>query len=102
MSDVEIRTKLLLSLQRALLGAVSPALREVSCGWQDHKISLRFVFDGKILETDREAAHIVGSEVSADFPDDWDIEEDIVRLDAPAKLPLPKIAAILAFRRREP
>ncbi len=101
MSDVEIRTKLLLSVQRALLGAVSPSLREVSCGWQDHKISLRFVFDGKILETDREAAHIVGSEVIADFPDDWDIDEDIVRLDAPAKLVLPHDKSVLAYRRRE-
>ena len=100
MDDPETRTKLLLSLQRALLGAVSPALREVSCGWQGKQINLRFVYDGEISESDIEAAHIVATEVIADFPADWDIEEDIVRQDAPTKL-LQRQGAILAFRRQE-
>ena len=100
MDDPETRTKILLSIQRALLGAVSAALREVSCGWQGKQINLRFVYDGEISKSDIEAAHIVGSEVIADFPADWDIEEDIVRLDAPAKLLQPE-SAILAFRRWE-
>jgi len=101
MTDLEIRTKLLLSLQRALLGAVSPALREVSCSWEGKQIKLRFVYDGEISEEDRDAAYIVGAEVIADFPADWDIEEDIARLDAPAKLALPERNAVLAYRRRE-
>jgi len=101
MTDLEIRTKLLLSTQRALLGAVSPALREVSCGWQAMKIKLRFVYDGEISDQDRDAAHIVGAEVISDFPEGWDIAEDIARLDAPAKLILPEGNAILAFKRWE-
>ena len=101
MTDLEIRTKLLLSLQRALLGAVSPALREVSCGWRAKQINLRFVYDGEISEVDFDAAHIVGAEVISDFPDGWNIEEDIVRLDAPKKLVQPETAAILVFRKRE-
>ena len=101
MTDLEIRTKLLLSTQRALLGAVSPALREVSCGWQAKQIKLRFVYDGEISDQDRDAAHIVGAEVIADFPADWDIEENIARLDAPAKLIQPDTVAILVFRQWE-
>ncbi len=101
MTEVELRTKLLLSLQRALLGAVSPALRQVSCGWQARQINLHFIYDGDISDDDLDAAHIVGAEVISDFSQGWDIDENIVRLDAPEKLTLLDNAAILAYRRRE-
>ena len=110
----EIRTRLLLSLQRALLGAVPPALRQVSCGWSGTEITLRFVFHGPISDADRETAQIVGSEVIADFPDPWTITEDIIRLDQPRReakrsgddsdsgLASNRESPLLAYLRQEP
>jgi hypothetical protein len=96
----DIRTRLLLSLQRALLGAVSPGLRAVTCGWEGVEIKLRFVFDGEIAEEDSEDAGIVGAEVAADFPGPWIISEDIIRLDYPHDL-RPGALALWAYLRKE-
>jgi hypothetical protein len=81
-----IRAKLLLSAQRALLGAVPANLRAVTAGWTGAQITLRFLFDGEISASDRESAQIVGTEVISDFPSPWTIEEEILRLDQPADL----------------
>jgi hypothetical protein len=64
MIETSVRQTLLLSVQRALLGAVPAALREVSCGWSGQEIKLRFVFDGEIHPDDYESSQIVGSEVA--------------------------------------
>ncbi|MEP6564002.1 MAG: hypothetical protein ABJB10_02620 [Mesorhizobium sp.] len=96
----DIRTMLLLSLQRALLGAVPHNLRAVTCGWEGTEVKLRFVFDGEIAEQDQEDAWIVGTEVVADFPAPWTISEDIVREDHPDSLNLGALA-LWAYRRKE-
>ena len=100
----ETRTRLLLSLQRALLGAVPPALRQVSCGWSGTEITLRFVFHGPISDADRETAEIASTEVIADFPDPWTISEQIHRLDQPADLAATRdqTTPLLAYLRQEP
>jgi hypothetical protein len=82
----DIRSSLLLSVQRALLGAVPPSLRAVTCDWVGTEIRLRFVFDGPIDPDDHEGAQIAGTEVIADFSSPWTIDEEIVRLDYPADL----------------
>lgn len=92
--------RLLLSVQRALLGAVSPNLRAVTCGWEGVEIKLRFVFDGEIAEEELEDARIVGTEVIADFPAPWTISEDIARLDYPRGL-RPGALAFWAYLRKE-
>ena len=100
--DIQLRTQLLLSLQRALLGAVTPSLREVTCGWHGATLLLRFTFDGAPEEGQVEAAHIVGSEVISDFSDSWNIEEQIVRHDYPAPLTAdPDRLPLTAYRRWE-
>ncbi|QPC91860.1 hypothetical protein [Mesorhizobium sp. INR15] len=96
----EIRAKLLLSVQRALLGAVSPNLRAVTCGWHEVEIKLRFVFDGEIAEENFEDAGVVASEVAADFPAPWTVDEDIVRLDCPQDLRLTALT-LWAYLRKE-
>ncbi|WP_051370980.1 hypothetical protein [Mesorhizobium loti] len=96
----DIRTKLLLSVQRALLGAVSPRLRAVTCGWEGFEITLRFVFDGELADPDLEDAGIVASEVAADFPEPWTVDEEIARLDYPADL-RPGALALWAYWRKE-
>ncbi|WP_206522897.1 hypothetical protein [Mesorhizobium sp. M7A.F.Ca.US.006.01.1.1] len=55
-------------MQRALLGAVSPRLRAVTCGWEGFEITLRLVFDGEVVDQDFEDAGIVAADVAADFP----------------------------------
>ena len=80
-SDTELRISLLLSLQRALLDAVPPSLRSVTCDWERTEIRLQFLFDGEISEDDEETARIAGTEVIADFPSPW-----TERYDYPADL----------------
>ncbi len=96
-----IRATLLLSIQRALLGAVSANLRAVSGEWTDTRIKLRFLYDGEVGAGDVDSAQVVGSEVIADFPSPWTIEEEILRLDFPAD-PRPHSLALWAYLRKEP
>ncbi|QKD02640.1 hypothetical protein [Mesorhizobium loti] len=95
-----IRAKLLLSVQRALLGAVSPRLRAVTCGWEGFEITLRFVFDGEVADPDLEDAGIVATEVAADFPAPWTVDEEIARLDHPDDLRRGALA-LWAYWRKE-
>ena len=46
--DELLRTELLLSLQRALVGAVPASLRAVTCDWGETKVTLRYIFDGPV------------------------------------------------------
>lgn len=92
-------SQLRFSVQRALLGAVTPNLRGVTVGWGDGTIRLRFYYDGAISEEDEEQARCVGTEVIADFWSPWTIEEEIVRHDAPQ--PMERLAAWV-YLRKEP
>ena len=101
-TPADIRTRLLLSVQRALLGAVPASLREVTCCWEATRITLRFVFDREIAAGDMENAQIAATEVIADFSDPWMIEEQIVRIDHPGDLRLDKgRLPLTAYRRKE-
>ena len=97
----EVRCLLLLSVQRALLGAVPAHLRQVSCGWNGEWLGLRFIFDGPIGGEATDAAQIVSTEVIADFPDGWMIEETIERMDYPEPLAPGAGTPLLAYRRKE-
>jgi hypothetical protein len=103
MIETIVRQKLLLSVQRALLGAVPAALRQVSCGWSGQEIKLRFVFDGEINPDDYESCQMVGSEVIADFNAPWTINEGILRLDYPADFRERRedVTMTLAYLRKE-
>lgn len=59
---------LLLSVQKALLGAITPQVRGVSCMIDESHIHIRVVFDGIIDECDEESMNEVETEVMADFP----------------------------------
>jgi hypothetical protein len=98
MNDLSFRASLLLSVQRALLGEVSPALRGVTVGWHDHVIQLRSYFDGPISDEDRESLSCVATEVIADFPEPWTIEEEVIRRDASEEM---ECLAAWAYQRRE-
>jgi hypothetical protein len=93
-----IRPRILLAVQRALLGEVFPAVRGVTVGWNDHTIRILCYIDGPVSPTDQERLSCVESEVMADFSDDYEVRLDTVRCDAPADMtPL----QAWAYRRRE-
>jgi len=84
--DQILRAELLLSLQRALVGAVPASLRAVTCDWDETKITLRYIFDGPANPYDADAMLAVGAEVAADFRDTVALDEQIIRADHPEGL----------------
>ena len=88
MSDLELPPNILvkLSAQSALLGAVPPSLRLVTAGTRETVVEMCFVFDGPIDDDDVESARMATTEIIADFPSPWTLEEEFVRLDYPAEL----------------
>jgi hypothetical protein len=76
-----------LVLQTALLGEVGPALRGVAYRLDEREVGIRFYFDGPVSDEDRESASCVVTEVIASLPEDVRVVEEVIRLDAPARLP---------------
>ncbi|MDR2299258.1 MAG: hypothetical protein LBE30_13080 [Comamonas sp.] len=91
---------LLLSLQRALLGAVHPQLRQASIEADAacQLLRLRFEYDGLPCEDAREGGSIATTEVLADLQGPWSVNEE--HLAAPYPQALQALAHI-AYRRRE-
>ena len=80
------RSQVLLSLQRALLGEVFPALRAITVEWSDSVVKFYAYVDGFLNEKDAESLSCVSAEVAADFWDGVEIDYEIVRLDFPGKI----------------
>ncbi|WP_434026808.1 hypothetical protein [[Pseudomonas] boreopolis] len=100
MSEIPERSMLLLSLQRALLGEVHPELRQASIEADliSRVIRLRFEYDGPPSDAARESCSCAATEVIADFPSPWQLDEQHVAMPAPLSL-LP--LAHVAYRRAE-
>ena len=86
MVEQEIRKRLLLSIQRALLDKIPCSLRGVTVGWDKSEIIINCFFDGEISESDRELMEVAATEVIADFPSSYTISLDCFRKDAPEKI----------------
>lgn len=87
-----------MSMNRALWGEVSPALRAAMITWDEKKVHLYFYYDGKISEEDNESAECIATEVIADFTG-YQLEVDILRWDYPK--PIPQGHAEMVYMRRE-
>lgn len=99
MKKAELRARVLLSLQIALLGIVGERLRAVACRWTDTQIRIRAVFDGEIDAVDVESMSEVETEIISHFPD-HQIEVDCCRIDAPH--PITALSdEVFVFKRRE-
>lgn len=72
-----------LSIQKALLGEVSPHLRAVVLSVARKQIDVRFYFDGVISEEDEESVSCIETEILADFEPDFTICAEAIRLDCP-------------------
>ncbi len=70
-----------LSIQRALLGEVTDGLIAVTCGLEERHIQIRAYVSGEVTEEDIERIQCVGTEVIADFPDGYTIDESSVSVD---------------------
>jgi len=93
------RPRLLLSLQRALLSAVHPQLREASIEVEAsaHVVRVRFEYEGAPTVAARESCSVAATEVIADFPAPWHLEEEHLAVPMPAKLsPLAHVAFLRA------
>src|ERR1700722_7689421 len=65
---LSISAKICLSIQRALLGVVTPSLRRVSFTLMDHLITVYFIYDEEITELEEELPGGAEAEMIADFP----------------------------------
>ncbi len=90
--------RVLLSVQKALLGAVTPSLRSVNVSWDMNRIDIYFVYDGEISDMDCEEAECAATEVLANFPDNI-VETHHIRCDYPKRTPA--VGKQVVFRRKE-
>ena len=92
------RSLVLLSLQRAMLGEVFPALRAVTVEWSDSAVKFWAYIDGALSDADAESLSCISAELAADFWPGVDIDYEVVRVDFPNKIDDTRTRA---FHRRE-
>lgn len=86
MSD-NLRSDIVMSVNRALLGEVFPELVAVSCGIEsDSKFELTFFIDPLLPDSMEESISCIETEVIADFPENFEISHKVV-LSKQADLP---------------
>jgi hypothetical protein len=76
MDAIPDRSQLLLTLQRALLGAVDAQLRQASIELDpgSQLVRVRFEYDGEPEAAVKESCSGAATELIADFPAPWDLE----------------------------
>lgn len=91
------RESVLLSLQRALLGEVFPALRAVTVEWSESAVKFVAYVDGELEDADADSLSAVAAEVSADFPPSVEVDYEVVRRDGLVPI---QDSRLRVFRRR--
>jgi hypothetical protein len=69
MNEIEIRVRVLLTMQSALLGAITPEMRAVYVCWDSASIAVRMILNRHPTPSDFELAKIIESEVVSHMPD---------------------------------
>ena len=93
------RADMVLSLNRALLGEVSPKLREVKFSSDDKNIYLRFFYDQDLDDDDRDSANIIAATVAGDFPG-YSLKDEIISGDSLPHITPQGITWATAYARR--
>lgn len=96
LSDLSVYLRL--SLQRALLGNVTPNIRAVIAELSGKNISLLFYFEGEV-DDDDELASVIETEIIADFDDDFTVDTTVQRLDYPQRIK--NTNGLLVYLRKE-
>lgn len=90
--------ELRLSLQRALMGEISPAFRAVAFSASDGAVDVRCYFDGPIAQEDRISVSCMRTEVLADFESELEVSARCIRMDFPDPI---SDEGFWVYRRRE-
>ena len=61
------RTRVLLSIQRALLGAITPSMRLIDACWNEKQIQVRIVADSQSDTVVEDIANEIEAEIEGDF-----------------------------------
>ena len=77
----DVRANILLSLQRALLGAVTHNMAAVTCSVEGTRIQLVAYLFREKSDEDWDALTTAGTELLADCPEGWLVEEKVQLLD---------------------
>ncbi len=72
------RARILLSAQRALLGAITHAVRVVDLCWNDREIRLRFTVDSNDVCDMNDIANEVEGEIEGDFLPDVKVTSEVI------------------------
>lgn len=64
---MDFRTQVLLSLQRALWGVITPDIRAIAVGWGEGSINARFIYEHSVSAADWETVREVETQVLADL-----------------------------------
>lgn len=68
----------LIAIQQALLGEISPKLRAITLSYGDETIHFDCYYDGEIFADDREAMSCVETELIAIFPETHSITHCVI------------------------
>ncbi len=98
MNDTTFRCRVLLTIQRALLGEVFPDLRAITVDWSLEFVKFRAYVHGESRPDDLDSLSCVSAELSADFEEEINIEYSIIRIDAPNQI---VDSGVFVYKRRE-
>ncbi|WP_147297193.1 hypothetical protein [Chromobacterium vaccinii] len=99
MNEIDLRVRVLLTMQVVLLGFVSVNCRAVLCAWREGEIDVRIIFDQEVSEGDQECVSEIESELFAHFSD-WSVNVLYERLAVSALIEK-KQDEFFVFKRRE-
>jgi hypothetical protein len=99
MTTPDLRVRVLLTMQLALLGLIKPNVRAIACSWNTKHIFIHAIFDGEISDADRELMDELEAEVISHFPD-VAVFVECVRLDMPERLMISS-NEVCVYRRSE-
>ena len=93
------RVRLYASAIRAMLGAITPNIRQISCSLNEDSFEFCVHVASFVLEEEKEIARVICSEIIADFPEIISADEKVEISD----LPFSEInnLEVLLFRRFE-
>lgn len=81
------KAEVLVALQQAMLGEVSPNLRVVAVEYDETYIHFDAYYDGEVTDEARDAMLRVDTEVTALFPENHAISHTTIRCDFPERIP---------------
>ena len=88
MSADDVRVRLLLSVQRALVGHIGPSLIAACARAADDMVTLTWYLATSVSADEREDLSVAATEVIADFEGNWHVDERYVVVDDQSR-PLP-------------